>query len=143
MVAKIELSQIERSICDTQLIFAKHGHTNDTEYLSFLHSTKSDLLATINLEKQQISYLTKETTDEEKKASKDFLDYALKKCFPIITTVIIDLLKSYNEKLNEEESLQNKTTFLKSKNTRFVTAEAATVLASETIIKPNQMQLHH
>ena len=35
LVAQIELSQIERSICqieqticDTQLLFAKHGHTN-------------------------------------------------------------------------------------------------------------------
>ena len=26
-VAQIELSQIERSICDTQLLFTKHGHT--------------------------------------------------------------------------------------------------------------------
>ena len=26
-VVQIELSQIERSICDTQLLFAKQGHT--------------------------------------------------------------------------------------------------------------------
>ena len=27
-VVQIELSQIERSTCDTQLLFVKHGHTS-------------------------------------------------------------------------------------------------------------------
>ena len=30
LIAQIDLSQIERSICDTQLLFEKHGHTIGT-----------------------------------------------------------------------------------------------------------------
>ena len=38
-VAQIELSKIEHSICDTQLLFAKHGHTNMHYQIVYLYST--------------------------------------------------------------------------------------------------------
>ena len=109
---------------------------SNIEYFSFLHSTKSDLLAVIKLRQQKINYLTKETTDEEEETSKKFIAYALEKKIPIITTVTINLLKNYHTKLNEEEALQKATALLKNKNTRSATAEVATILTSETSIEP-------
>ena len=46
-------------------------------------------------------------------SSNKFFDHAFTKYYPIIATVTIDLLKTYNKKLNEELALKKVTTFLK------------------------------
>ena len=126
-----------------QRFFYNHCAEN-AHFYNYLHIDKKYMLAIIKARQTKIKWTQDEennpTTEEMDILIDEFFRLATTKCFPIIEEITIELLDDYLKQLNEEEAVQKIEALQKNKATRSVTAEVATIIATEPSLDAAQMK---